>query len=173
LSILAASVEPRSSLARHLGTRIKTYLTMFLIFISAVNNKRCVCSFCNSADTVSAYRLSIAGCNVGEQNMVSSITRPPFRVASGLPFGVISQAVPEFIESSDKVARLSEAAYFYETKLRELEQNFESHAAELREEYLSVISQIHELEHKFESHAAMLREEYLAVILQLPQSPEK
>jgi hypothetical protein len=51
LSILAASVEPRSSLARHLGTRIKTYLTMFLIFISAVNNKRCVCSFCNSADS--------------------------------------------------------------------------------------------------------------------------
>jgi hypothetical protein len=47
-----------------------------------------------------------------------------------------------------KVARLSEAAYFYETKLRELE-------------------------HKFESHAAMLREEYLAVILQIPESLEK
>jgi hypothetical protein len=94
-------------------------------------------------------------------------------VASGLPFSVISQVVPDFIESSDNVARLSEATYFYETKLRELEHNFESHAAELREEYLAVISQIHELEHKFESHAAKLREEYLAVILQIPKSPEK
>jgi hypothetical protein len=121
---------------------------------------------------VSAYRLSIAECNVEEQNMVSSITRPPFRVPSGLPFSVTSQGVLEFIES-DKIVRLSEATYFYETKLRELEQKFESHAAELREEYLAVISQIHELEHKFESHAAELREEYLAVILQTSESPEK
>ena len=60
--------------------------------------------------------------------MVSSITRPPFRVASALPF--------------DKISRSSEATYFYETKLRELEQKFESNAAELHEEYLEVISQI-------------------------------
>ena len=82
-----------------------------------------------------------------------------------------SQGVVEFIESSGKIARLSEAIHFYETKLRELEQNFESHAAELREEYLAVISKIHELEHNFECNAAELREEYLAVISQIPQSP--
>jgi hypothetical protein len=121
---------------------------------------------------VSAHRLPIAECNIEEQTMVSSITRPPFRVPSGLPFSVTSQGVLEFIESSDKIARLSEATYFYETKLRELEQKFESNAAELREEYLAVISQIHELEHKFESDAAELREEYLAVISQIPESPE-
>jgi hypothetical protein len=104
--------------------------------------------------------------------MVSSITRPPFRVASALPFSATSQAVPEFILSSDNVSRLSKATYFYETKLRELEQKFESNATELREEYLEVISQIHELEQKFESNAAELREEYLAVISQIPESPE-
>ena len=50
----------------------------------------------------------------------------------------------KLIESSDKVARLSEAGYAYETKLRELEHKFESKAAELREAYLVAVLKIHE-----------------------------
>lgn len=46
----------------------------------------------------------------------------------------------KLIESSDKVARLSEAGYAYETKLRELEHQFESKAAELREAYLAAVA---------------------------------
>jgi hypothetical protein len=59
-------------------------------------------------------------------------------------FGVPSHGVLELIETSDKVARLSEAGYGYETRVRELEHQFESKAAELREEYLSIVLQIHE-----------------------------
>ena len=44
----------------------------------------------------------------------------------------------KLIESSDKVARLSEAGHAYETKLRELEHQFESKAAELREAGIAV-----------------------------------
>jgi hypothetical protein len=61
------------------------------------------------------------------------------------PFNVPSQAVPELIEPSDKVAWLSEARSSYETNLRELEHQFESKAADLREEYLSIMLQIHKL----------------------------
>ncbi len=43
----------------------------------------------------------------------------------------------------NKIVRLSEARFLYETKLRELEHKFESQAAELREEYLAIILQIH------------------------------
>jgi hypothetical protein len=50
----------------------------------------------------------------------------------------------KLIESSYKVARLSEAGYAYETKLRELEHQFESKAAELREAYLAAVLKIHE-----------------------------
>jgi hypothetical protein len=53
-----------------------------------------------------------------------------------------SQAVLELIE--DKVASLSEAGYYYEMKLRELDHQFESRAAELREEYLAAVLEIHE-----------------------------
>ena len=60
------------------------------------------------------------------------------------PSDVSSQVVLELIESSDKVAWLSEARYLYETKLSDLEYQFESKAAELREEYLAIILQIHE-----------------------------
>jgi hypothetical protein len=38
----------------------------------------------------------------------------------------------EAYETSDKVARLSKAGYGYETRVRELEHQFESKAAELR-----------------------------------------
>ena len=61
------------------------------------------------------------------------------------PFNVPSQAVLDLIEPSDKVAWLSEARYSYETNLRELEHQFESKAADLREEYLSIMLQIHKL----------------------------
>jgi hypothetical protein len=46
-------------------------------------------------------------------------------------FGVPSHGVPELIETSDKVARLSEAGHAYEVRLRELEHQFESKASEL------------------------------------------
>jgi hypothetical protein len=68
--------------------------------------------------------------------MAKSLTRQTF--------GVSSQPKLELIESSDKVAWLSEAGYSYETKLRELERQFESKAAELRDEYLAIVLQIHE-----------------------------
>ena len=56
-------------------------------------------------------------------------------------FGVPSQGV--LIESSDKVVRLSEARYAYETRLWELEQQFEVKAAKAREEYLAAVLEIH------------------------------
>ena len=59
-------------------------------------------------------------------------------------FGLSSHGVLELIETSDKVARLYEAGYGYESWVRELEHQFESKAAELREEYLSIVLQIHE-----------------------------
>ena len=59
-------------------------------------------------------------------------------------FWVPPQAMLELIEASDKVAWLSEAGYSYETKLRELERQFESNAAELRDESLAIVLQIHE-----------------------------
>jgi len=59
-------------------------------------------------------------------------------------FGVPSHGVLELIETSDKGARLSEAGYGYESRVRELEHQFASMAAELREEYLSIVLQIHE-----------------------------
>ena len=49
-------------------------------------------------------------------------------------FGVPSQGVLEH-----KFARLSEAENAYKTKLRELEQQFESKAAALRESYLAAV----------------------------------
>jgi|SRR5664279_2393242 hypothetical protein len=77
------------------------------------------------------------GGGVEDENMANSCTTQPFNVPS--------QAVLELIEPSDKVAWLSEARYSYETILRELEHQFESKAADLREEYLSIALQIHKL----------------------------
>jgi len=73
------------------------------------------------------------GGGVEDQNMTKS------------RFNVPSQAVLELIEPSDKVEWLSEAKHSYETNLRELEHQFESKAADLREEYLSIMLQIHKL----------------------------
>jgi hypothetical protein len=54
-------------------------------------------------------------------------------------FGVPSQGML----SSDKVVRLMEARYTYETRLGELEQQFEVKAAKVREEYLAAVLEIH------------------------------
>jgi hypothetical protein len=95
-------------------------------FMSVVKNDACACSFCNSG-----------GWSVEDKNMAISRTTQTCNVPS--------QAVLELIEPSDKVAWLSEARYSYETILRELEHQFESKAADLREEYLSIALQIHKL----------------------------
>jgi hypothetical protein len=73
---------------------------------------------------------------VKEQNMAKSVTRRPLYVSSQSALGLI--------ESSDKIAWLSEARYCYETRLRDLEHQFESKAAELLQEYLAITLQIHE-----------------------------
>jgi acyl-CoA synthetase (NDP forming) len=44
-----------------------------------------------------------------------------------------------------KSARVSEAKNAYKTKLRQLEQQFESKAAALREAYLAAVLEIHEV----------------------------
>jgi hypothetical protein len=61
-------------------------------------------------------------------------------------FGVPSQGV--LIESLDKVVRLSEARYACETRLWELEQQFEVKTAKVREEYLAAVLEIHASEAK-------------------------
>jgi hypothetical protein len=66
-------------------------------------------------------------------------------------FGVPSQGV--LIESSDKVVRLSEARYTCETRLWELEQQFEVKAAKVREEYLAAVLEIHATEATGNQHA--------------------
>ena len=66
-------------------------------------------------------------------------------------FGVPSQGV--LIESSDKVVRLSEARYACETRLWELEQQFEVKAAKVREEYLAAVLEIHASETTGNQHA--------------------
>jgi hypothetical protein len=55
---------------------------------------------------------------------------------------------------SDKVVRLlSEARYAYETRLWELEQQFEVKAAKVREEYLAAVLEIHASEANGNQHA--------------------
>jgi hypothetical protein len=65
--------------------------------------------------------------------------------------GVPSQGV--LIEASDKVVRLSEARHAYETRLWELEQQFEVKAAKVREEYLAAVLEIHTSEANGNQHA--------------------
>ena len=48
------------------------------------------------------------------------------------------------IEISDKIARLSEAEYAFETKRRKLEHQFEVTNSELREEYFAAVLEIHD-----------------------------
>jgi len=65
-----------------------------------------------------------------------------------------SHGVLGLIEISDKIARLSEAGYAFETKRRELEDQFEVTNSELREEYLAAVLEIHDsLEAKMSARA--------------------
>jgi hypothetical protein len=57
------------------------------------------------------------------------------------------------IEISDKIARLSEAGYAFETKRRKLEHQFEVTNSELREEYLTAVLEIHASEANGNQHA--------------------
>ncbi|MGC2222829.1 MAG: hypothetical protein WA624_10875 [Methylocella sp.] len=66
-------------------------------------------------------------------------------------FGAPSQGM--LFESSDKVGPLSEARYTYETRLGELEQQFEVKAAKVREEYLAAVLEIHAREANGSQHA--------------------
>jgi len=66
-------------------------------------------------------------------------------------FGGLSQGM--LFESSDKVVRLLEARYTYETRLGELEQQFEVKAAKVREEYLATVLEIHAPEANGSQHA--------------------
>ena len=68
-----------------------------------------------------------------DKNMIKSPTRQTF-------FGVLSL---ELTETSDKVTRLSEAGYAYETKLRELEHQFEVKASEVQKDYIAAVLEIH------------------------------
>jgi hypothetical protein len=68
-----------------------------------------------------------------------------------LTFGVPLQGM--LLESSDKVVRLSEARYTYETRLGELKQQFEVKAAKVREEYLAAVLEIHAPEANGSQHA--------------------
>jgi hypothetical protein len=55
-----------------------------------------------------------------------------------------SHGVLGLIEISDKIARLLEAEYAFETKRRKLEHQFEVTNSELREEYLAAVLEIHD-----------------------------
>jgi hypothetical protein len=68
-------------------------------------------------------------------------------------FGVPSHSMPELIEISDKIARLSEAGHAYEARLRELEHQFETKASKLREAYLGEVLEIHAAEANGSQHA--------------------
>lgn len=56
-----------------------------------------------------------------------------------LTLGGPSHGVLGLIAISDKIARLSEAEYAFETKRRKLEHQFEVTNSELREEYLAAV----------------------------------
>jgi hypothetical protein len=57
-------------------------------------------------------------------------------------FGVPSLATAEAIDNSDKVAQLHAAAYRYDARVRELEIQFETKIAELRQSYLDEVGDI-------------------------------
>jgi len=60
---------------------------------------------------------------------------------------------PSLGEISDKIARLSEAGYAFETNRRRLEHQFEVTNSELREEYLAAVLEIHASEANGNQHA--------------------
>jgi hypothetical protein len=66
--------------------------------------------------------------------MARSLTKPAF--------GVPSAEVISMIGTSDKVQALRAAGYRYETRLSELERQFEAKASELRGAYLGEVAEI-------------------------------
>jgi hypothetical protein len=87
-------------------------------------------------DQIMTAAIAIYGLHIaGGENMAKSLTRQTF--------GEPSHRVLELNETSDQVARLSEAGYAYKTKRRELEHQFDVKASELREEYIAEVLEIH------------------------------
>jgi hypothetical protein len=58
-------------------------------------------------------------------------------------FGVPSVETANRIEASDKVSALHAATYRYDSRVREIELQFEAKVAELREAYLHEVAEIH------------------------------
>jgi hypothetical protein len=56
------------------------------------------------------------------------------------PFGVPSVEVDRRIDNSDTIAALNAAGYRYTARLRELENQFEAKASELRQAYLDEVA---------------------------------
>lgn len=59
------------------------------------------------------------------------------------PFGVLSLEIARRIDDSDRVAALSAANYRYSAGIRELERQFETKAAALRQTYLNEVAAAH------------------------------
>ena len=71
-----------------------------------------------------------------EANMAKSLTKPVFWVPS--------TEVLERIHTSDKASALQASSYRFSARMRELETQFETKAAELRAEYLAEAEVIHQ-----------------------------
>jgi hypothetical protein len=110
---------------------------MFLIFMFVVKHNGRASAFRDTTARLRSKRRRHRGAKHG------AIHKTNVRVPSQ---GVL-------IESSDTVVRLSEARYAYETRLRELEQQFEVKAAKVREEYLAAVLEIHASEANGNQHA--------------------
>jgi hypothetical protein len=61
-------------------------------------------------------------------------------------FGVPSTEALERMDNSDRVQALRAAGYRYETRLSELERQFEAQASELRGAYLCEVAEINSVE---------------------------
>ena len=58
-------------------------------------------------------------------------------------WGVPSLETASRIDASDRVSALHAAAYRYDARVREIEQQFEAKIAELRQAYLDEVTDIH------------------------------
>jgi hypothetical protein len=110
---------------------------MFLIFMFVVKHNGRACAFRDN-------------CEAAQQEVEES-RRKTWHNSTRQTFGVPSQGV--LIESDKVVRLLSEARYAYETRLWELEQQFEVKAAKVREEYLAAVLEIHASEANGNQHA--------------------
>ena len=110
---------------------------MFLIFMFVVAHNGRACAFRDATARLRSKRRRHRGAKHGtihKTNIRRAVTRCAF-------------------ESSDKVVRLSEAGRGDETRLWELEQQFEVKAAKVREEYLAAVLEIHAFEANGNQHA--------------------